>query len=1103
MVALWLLLFVPAFALAVPIPETAFPGVRFSPSLQDEYTTGTAVLLSGNIEDESKADGQVLLRFTAESGEVIRVFANLTGTDFRRYYIFPHEAAGSYEVEFFSGGAADESLAFVGSFSTLRIVAGSGPTLLPTDYFSGLLLAAPFSSSIRSGEGISLMGRVLDESKANGQILFNFIADEGGEEISVYVDLEGVDFNRGYLFQPGSEGSYELKVYLGGPEDSSLQYLDGFSIQIAAGSGLVSIPANYFRGITLDEPLEIDWPAGRDRWVEGSVGRGIAAVRVELEGEAVAVEREIGVVDGRFRLRLYLDEAARGEVVLRLLQQGEDGRWTNGGEAPLQAVLAPPTGQLQVGALSLSPRVGETETLALTNVGTARLRKIRYEVEGPFSIVGDIGELEPGAQALLHLGYAGSGGESGLLHIYSDDPRRPEQQVALNGLSSADSALPFLTQRAGADGILALDVDLTRSDYLLVLYSAAVAGVDEDAHFAYSVGASLPAARLAKQREIAPVAGESAPLAGESFLRARERRLAEGYRNYVGPSAKRMAIKTEIGDRRRFAYAGFVDGGNPIAVDATAVYVGERAVAWIQDDMRPSVDNLSREQVIAAVEQFSREDFELVSTFFGRASDIDGDGRIAFLFTHWVDDEDGLVGFYDASSVLPEGVGGDGNLSDLIFISPTQSVDFYRSLLVHEFQHLINFNEHVLVRRGEGEESWLNEGLSHLSEDLVAGYSESGHDDNISAYLRDPEVTGLIGDAGGSSAKRGAAYLFVRGLRDRLGAGVIQRLVATGLAGRDNVEEAAGQTMDELLAFWGAQLYASGQGINVHPFFNFNSSLLQSGSGRGLPLPAERRYTVGAQAVRGAVAARGIAYVRVRGGTAERLLIEADPAAQLGVVAMPLRDGFVNRAQMPPDYVPGLHFDSALPAVLIAGGQYRASGRVVDPSIASLLFRFAGADTLRFTIDIIDRQFDEILSVPVAGEYALEVFVGDGEGTLDLAAGFAPVWVETAGDITVVEESAASVPDFYALGRVFPNPFNASVVVPFDLQGANESVSLEIFNVLGQKVRTLLRGPMASGSQRAIWDGRDETGQSLASGLYWFRLRVAQFQQVRSAVLLR
>jgi hypothetical protein len=90
-----------------------------------------------------------------------------------------------------------------------------------------------------------------------------------------------------------------------------------------------------------------------------------------------------------------------------------------------------------VGALSLSPRVGETKTLALTNVGTAQLRQIRYEVEGPFSIVGDIGELEPGAQVLLHLGYAGSGGDSGLLHIYSDDPRRPEQQVALNGLSSA------------------------------------------------------------------------------------------------------------------------------------------------------------------------------------------------------------------------------------------------------------------------------------------------------------------------------------------------------------------------------------------------------------------------------------------------------------------------------------------------------------------------------------------------------------------------------------------------------------------------------------------------------------------------------------------
>jgi len=1094
MVVLLLLFFVPAFVAAAPIPEDAFLGVQFSPRLEDEITTGTAVLFSGSIEDESKADGQVLLRFTAEGGEVIRVFTDLVGTRFNRYYVFPHGSDGIYEVEIFSGGPADESLGYVGGFSPLRILRGSGPVLLPVDFFSELVLAEPFSNSISSGAAISLRGHVLDPDKANGTILFNFVALDSGEEVSVYIDLEGVDFQRGYLFELGSEGSYELKIYLGGPDDPSLEYLDGFDVDIVAGRAPTSIPADFFRGITLDKPLDIEWPSGRDRWIEGSAGADIVAVRVELDGEFVDSEHRIGLENGRFRLRLYLDEAARGDLTLRLLGLREDGSWSNGGEAQLRAISPPPAGQLQVGALALSARAAESRELLLSNVGDARLEQIRYEIEGPFSLADGVSELGAGAQALVTLSYEGSGGESGLLRIYSDDPRRPEQRIALNGLSAADSGLPFLRRRADADGRLALNIDLTRSDYMLVLYSAAVAGVDAEARFAYSVGGPLPAARLAP-------ATRAASETGESRLRARERRLAMGYRNFVGPSQKRTATKVEIGDRRRFAYAGFADGGAAIAVDATAAYVGEYAVAWIQDDMRPSGDNLSREQMVAAVDQFSREDYALTSSVFGRASDVDGDGRIAFLFTHWVDDEDGISGFYDASSVLPLSAGGDGNMTDLMFISPTQDVDFYRSLLVHEFQHLINFNEHVLARRGEGEESWLNEGLSHLAEDLVAGYSESGHDDNIAAYLRDPEGTGLIGDAGGSTAKRGAAYLFVRGLRDRLGPGIVPRLVATGLSGRANVEEATGQPMDELLAFWGAQLYASGQGVNAHPFFNFNSPLLQSGAGRGLPLPAVRRFSGGAAPVRGALPARGIAYVRVRGGEETRLLVEADPAAQLGVVAIPLHDGFISSAQMPPDYVPGLLFDSPLPAVLTAGGQYRASGRVVDPDIGSLLFRFAGADTLRFHVDLVDGQFDEVVSVPAVGEYALEVFVGDGEGTLDFAAGFAPVWVEAAGDITAVEEKVDRGPDAFALGLAYPNPFNASVVVP--IRSAGESASLEVFNALGQKVRTLQRGNIAQGEHRAVWDGRDDAGQALASGLYWFRLRAANFHEVRSAVLLR
>ena len=154
-------------------------------------------------------------------------------------------------------------------------------------------------------------------------------------------------------------------------------------------------------------------------------------------------------------------------------------------------------------------------------------------------------------------------------------------------------------------------------------------------------------------------------------------------------------------------------------------------------------------------------------------------------------------------------------------------------------------NEHVLVRRGEAEVTWLNEGLSHLAEDLVAGHSESGNGSNIADFLRDPEAVSLEPGAIDDTAHRGAAYLFVRSLVDRMGPGVVLRLVATGLADRANVETATGEGFTDLMAAWGAQLYASGLGLNDHPRFNFASSLLREGEDRGFALPSERRYTFG------------------------------------------------------------------------------------------------------------------------------------------------------------------------------------------------------------------------------------------------------------------
>ena len=64
-------------------------------------------------------------------------------------------------------------------------------------------------------------------------------------------------------------------------------------------------------------------------------------------------------------------------------------------------------------------------------------------------------------------------------------------------------------------------------------------------------------------------------------------------------------------------------------------------------------------------------------------------------------------------------------------------------------------------------------------------------------------------------------------------------------------------------------------------------------------------------------------------------------------------------------------------------------------------------------------------------------------------------------------------------------------------------VRLEVFNVVGQRVRTLVAGRLAAGEHRVKWDGRDETGGLVSSGIYFYRLRAGTFEQIRRMALLK
>lgn len=103
---------------------------------------------------------------------------------------------------------------------------------------------------------------------------------------------------------------------------------------------------------------------------------------------------------------------------------------------------------------------------------------------------------------------------------------------------------------------------------------------------------------------------------------------------------------------------------------------------------------------------------------------------------------------------------------------------------------------------------------------------------------------------------------------------------------------------------------------------------------------------------------------------------------------------------------------------------------------------------------------------------------------------------------TTQPQPPVTVPESYSLSQNFPNPFNGSTTVEVELKESGVT-RLEIFNILGQKVAVLNDRPLAAGKYRFRWDAHDRHGHELASGLYFYRLRVNQITETRKMLYLK
>jgi hypothetical protein len=408
------------------------------------------------------------------------------------------------------------------------------------------------------------------------------------------------------------------------------------------------------------------------------------------------------------------------------------------------------------------------------------------------------------------------------------------QSAVLNAQDTACVRLPA----AGQDG----------AQYLYVAVATAARETSSGGVEApYDLSASLPATTAS----MAPAPPASlrafrAPTTAEQFhqrLRAMEREISTDPQRSVFTGLSTAVTGQSpptFGEKRTFKVlrSADVNGTMPsdyVDVTGTVKYVGTHAAIFL-DDAAPT-PTYSQSDIDHIGSMFDQHLYPADVAAFGAESDINGVGLVNVLLTDRVTKLAGcsgneiVIGFFFARDLIPNVVG--SNDQEIFYgltpdpscsVSAADATRYLPRVLIHEFQHMISFNQHVLLRNGTAEETWLNEGLSTFAEEIGGRtvpdslcfnsdcLTQFVFDDfdNAYSYLLDVEQNFLIGPNKPPIplTEYGAAWLFVRWLADHfaqtteLGTELTRKLDGTSRTGADNVRAATGVQFPTLIAEW-------------------------------------------------------------------------------------------------------------------------------------------------------------------------------------------------------------------------------------------------------------------------------------------------------------
>jgi len=177
---------------------------------------------------------------------------------------------------------------------------------------------------------------------------------------------------------------------------------------------------------------------------------------------------------------------------------------------------------------------------------------------------------------------------------------------------------------------------------------------------------------------------------------------------------------------------------------------------------------------------------------------------------------------------------------------------------------------------------------------------------------------------------------------------------------------------------------------------------------------------------------------------------------------------------------------------LSSSAEFDASDLLINTNVGTQTEFATDFETMASILDSI--------GVDVGGSATLytRVIASDGSNS---SAGEPSSMDMSRGRMTGTEHSR-QLPDHFALHDNYPNPFNPSTAIQYDLPKASD-VTLTVYNLLGSKVATLVNSHQEAGTHTVQWTGKNQQGYSVSTGVYFYRITAGDFSNTRKMIYMK